>query len=58
MTNAILGFSFGMILAAALVGIFPGKNFEDMQKAIKDCEKSLPRDVHCVVTALPKLESK
>lgn len=58
MTNAILGFWFGMLLSAAIAGIFPGKSFEDMQKAIKDCEKSLPRDVHCVVTAVPKLEGK
>lgn len=53
MTNTILAFCFGVIFAAALVAFFPGKNFEDMQKVIKDCEASLPRDQHCVVRAEP-----
>lgn len=58
MTNTILGFCLGLLFTAGLVGFFPGKNFEDMQKAIKDCEKSLPRNVHCAATAKPILENK
>ena len=54
--NAFIGFCTGILFAAALVGLFPGKNFEDMQTAIRECEKSLPHDMNCVVRAEPMTE--
>lgn len=56
MGKAFFGFYFGVAFCVLVILIFPGKNYEDMQKAIKDCEASLPRDQHCVVRAEPVLK--
>jgi hypothetical protein len=32
----------------------PGTKIDRYNKAIEDCEKNLPRDQNCVITAIPK----
>lgn len=56
MEKFLVGLWSGVLISCLLVAFFPGKNFEDMQKAIKDCEASLPRDQHCIVRAEPILK--
>jgi len=56
MEKFFIGLCVGVLFSCLLVIFFPGKNSEDMQSAIKDCEASLPRDQHCVVQAEPALK--
>lgn len=51
MEKFFVGMWLGAVLGIAGIGSFPGKQVDDMQSAIKECEKSLPRDVYCVVRA-------
>lgn len=43
---AILGLMF-------LIDISPNSHKNIVENAIKQCEKSLPRDQHCTIVALP-----
>ena len=51
MEKFFVGMWVGAILGICGIGLFPGKQVDDMHVAIKECEKSLPRDAHCVVRA-------
>lgn len=43
-----LGFLLGIILCGVLVNL-PNSALKKYEKAIEECEKSLPRDQHCKV---------
>lgn len=48
---------FGIFLAAIsciILSCIPGSKIYEYDKAISKCEKSLPRDQTCVITAIPK----
>lgn len=51
-------YSFNMALAGLLIGSVLTLVFHPLvgvhQNKIAQCEKSLPRDQHCVITAVPK----
>ena len=48
-----IGFMIGAIFTVVLVSITPGSIFKDGKAAIKECERELPRNVKCMVTAIP-----
>lgn len=48
----VTGFIIGVI-AVVLVAHIPGSVIETSKTAIKNCEKHLPRDEHCVIIAIP-----
>jgi hypothetical protein len=48
--GAIAGAFFALTLASGL----PGGLWNDAALAIQQCEAQLPRDMHCVVTAMPE----
>lgn len=46
----------GIAIGIFLTGIFidhDGTKFNTMQKAIEDCEKTLPRNKNCKIIAIP-----
>ena len=50
------GITFGLIFGIFLFAMINGMPFTDASKykeAIRQCEKSLPRDEHCVVIGIP-----
>ena len=51
-------YTFNMLLAGVLIGTGLTLVFHPLvgvhQNTIAQCEKSLPRDQHCVITAVPK----
>ena len=51
MDNVLLGFFIGWVTTMV---IFPPTYVVEYRKTIAQCEKSLPRDQHCVITAVPK----
>lgn len=58
MEKFLVGMYIGAVLGICGIGLFPGKNIDDMYVALKECEKSLPRDIHCVVRAEAVLKDK
>ena len=53
MDKFIAGFFVGIVLLIALLDNLPGSLVKKHNEAIKECEKSLPRDQHCTLVALP-----
>jgi hypothetical protein len=50
-------FLFGMSFAIILIDLFVSLPFtvvSKTQKAIEECESTLPRNQHCEITATPK----
>lgn len=45
----LVGGFLGILLCAFLNGCIPSSDAYQYKKAIRECEKSLPRDEHCVV---------
>ena len=54
--------TFGQLLSGAFIGIFivialidtsPTSHKNIVENALKECEKSLPRDQHCTIVAIP-----
>lgn len=48
---------FGVFLAlisCVIISCIPGSKIYEYDKEISKCEKSLPRDQTCVITAIPK----
>lgn len=45
----------GFLIAAATVAFILGMNVgvSDAKQALKECEKTLPRNEHCVIVAVP-----
>lgn len=50
----IFGAMIGVILMAAVFFYTPGTIIDKGFAAIETCEKSLPRDQHCIITATPQ----
>lgn len=52
-----IAFFIGMICGAYLLflvfALTPGLTYHDGDNAIRKCEKSIPRDQHCVLYASP-----
>jgi hypothetical protein len=47
------GISWGIILFVILISL-PFTYNSKARKAIQECEKTLPRNQHCEITAVPK----
>jgi hypothetical protein len=47
--GCVAGIVFFMVLLATL----PGSLVRQANEAVQECEKSLPRDQHCKIIALP-----
>ncbi len=50
--GVLIGFIAGVITVSA-VAHMPSSKMSIMHEMVKDCEKSLPRDQHCKIIALP-----
>jgi quinol-cytochrome oxidoreductase complex cytochrome b subunit len=48
-----VGISWGIILFVLFLNL-PFTDNSKAQKAIQDCEKNLPRNQHCKITAIPE----
>lgn len=49
-----LGFIVGGLFTVIFAVNFPGTITYKAISAKEECEKSLPRDQHCIITAIPK----
>lgn len=49
----ILGICVGLIIFAMSLIFIPGTTFQQGLSAIENCEKTLPRDQHCIIMAIP-----
>ena len=47
------GTVIGMFIVVALIGSSPTSHKNIVENALKECEKSLPRDQHCKIVAVP-----
>lgn len=55
-SDHIIGFVFGVLLTV-IVANLPFSKLYKYNSAIKDCERNLPRELHCIITAIPNDES-
>lgn len=57
MSEGFFGFFFGILFGVTLAGLFQAVNPSSwvniVNKAMMECEKSLPRDQKCVIIAIP-----
>jgi hypothetical protein len=53
MDKFFAGCFVGMAVFMIMLGTFPGSMVKQVNEAIAECEKSLPRDQHCKFVALP-----
>lgn len=57
MKDTLAGMAFGALITLvglmALIDASPASHKNIVETAIKECEKSLPRDQHCKIVALP-----
>lgn len=57
MDDSKIAFLMGMIVASIIVLfasiIFPSEQIKLYKESIVECEKTLPRNQHCVVIAVP-----
>ena len=53
MDKFFAGSAVGIIVFMVLLATLPGSIVRQANEALKECEKSLPRDQNCVVIALP-----
>ena len=54
-----VSFMTGVFVGAACLVLLmqlPGVYFGEAEVAMTECEKSLPRDMHCKITAVPEME--
>lgn len=49
----VLGGFTALILLMIAIDLSPNSHKNIVETAIKECEKSLPRDQHCKIVALP-----
>ena len=49
----IFGIYFGAIILILALILIPGSVTKQGRTALEECEKSLPRDQHCIITAIP-----
>ena len=50
----ILGICTGVIISAISLIFIPGTTFQKGLSVIENCEKTLPRDQHCILSAIPE----
>lgn len=48
-----LGFAVGVIFLMVIIKFLPDSKIEKYNSAIEQCEKTLPRNEHCVIVAVP-----
>ena len=48
-----IGIVVGFCIIATISVIFPSEQVKQYKNAINECEKTLPRNQHCVVVAVP-----
>lgn len=53
LTTLFIGAMIGLMAMAFAVDKTQGSYYNIVNTAIKECEKSLPRDQHCKIVALP-----
>jgi len=57
MSEGVFGFVFGIMAGVLLLGVIQAANPSSwvniVNKAMTECEKSLPRDQKCVIIAVP-----
>lgn len=53
MDKFFAGVVVGVVLFMLLLGTLPDSMVKQVNDAIQQCEKSLPRDQHCTFVALP-----
>jgi len=53
MDKFFAGVVVGVVLFMLLLGALPDSMVKQVNDAIQQCEKSLPRDQHCTFVALP-----
>lgn len=50
----VINLIFGVVIGLMVVNYFPGSLLQSAKIAIDECEKSLPRDQHCIISAIPE----
>jgi len=50
--GVLIGFIVGVVTVSA-VAHMPSSKMSIMHEMVKECEKTLPRDQHCKIIALP-----
>jgi hypothetical protein len=53
MYQFIFGLLIGVFSLGASIDISPTSYYNIVNTALKECEKSLPRDQHCKIIAIP-----
>jgi len=53
MDKFFAGCALGIVVFMVLLGTLPGSVVRQANEALQECEKSLPRDQHCKLFALP-----
>ncbi len=57
MSEGFFGFFFGILFGVTLTGLIqavnPSVSVNIVNKAMTECEKTLPRDQKCVIIAVP-----
>lgn len=46
--------AFGAMIALLVANYLPGSLLRSAKIAIDDCERALPRNQHCIISAIPK----
>ena len=54
LAKMVIGAVFAILLLMFMVETSPGSYKNIVDNAIKECEKSLPRDQNCKIIAVPK----
>ncbi len=50
----LLGIFTGIIIFSMSLMVIPGTKLKTAETAIEECEKTLPRNQHCIITAIPE----
>ena len=56
MIEYLVGCLTGLLFCFVLLTAVPGSKIDKYEKAIQQCEATLPRDVKCVITAVPEVK--
>ena len=49
----LISITCGVFIVLFVVNFLPGSLFNSAKKAMNECEKTLPRNQHCIITAIP-----
>lgn len=52
----LINIALGIFIGLAIFNYFPGTLLKSARTAIEECEKTLPRDQHCIITAIPETQ--